>query len=125
MKTNKSKIKNYILFIIIPIIILGWVLLNDKDEINVSNIKWNTIGNNCELTFNLENLSRSFYKLDISIDLYNHRQSHNDNYQLLGKKNISVDIYPSEKISIKDSVLIEVLNRVTKVQVIIKDKEVL
>ncbi len=120
---NKQKY-SYILAIFI-IIILGWILFSGQNNISISGIKWNTVGNTCEVSFKLDNQSRDLYKLEISIDLYNHRQSHNDNYQLLGKKNISVNIYPSEKKSIKDSVLIEVLNRVTKVQVIIKDKEVL
>jgi len=125
MNTKNIISKWNFLFIIILLSIIVWLFISDNDDINITNVKWDTNGNNCEVVFKIENQSDNLYKLDLSIDLYYYRQSHNDNYQLLGKKNISINLYPSEKKNIEESVLIQALNRVTKVQVLIKDKEVL
>ncbi len=125
MKKNNKISKWTFLSVLVLISIFAWLFIGYNDDINITNVKWNTKGNNCEIVFKIENQSDNLYKLDLLIDLYNHRQSHNDNYQLLGKKNISINLYPSEKKNINESVSIEILNRVTKVQVLIKDKEVL
>ncbi len=125
MKKNNKISKWTFLLVLILISIIAWLFIGYNDDINITNVKWNTKGNNCEIVFKIENQSDNLYKLDLLIDLYNHRQSHNDNYQLLGKKNISINLYPSEKKNINESVSIEILNRVTKVQVLIKNKEVL
>jgi hypothetical protein len=122
---NKKKSNSNLYFILLGFIIIVIVLyaLLTMDEISITNIKWNSNGNICNVSFYISNESQKSYMLQASIKLFTFRRSHNDHYTLIGDKNVTIRISPKEQLKIEEKVSIEVIESVKQVQVLVNSKK--
>ena len=122
MNKMKSNIKLYLfVFFFIIIAIVLYVLFN-KENISVTNIKWNTNSNICNVSFIILNESQKSYSLKISINLFTFERPYSDQYSLIESRDVIITIFPKEKREIEESIPIEVMDIVKQTQVIIISK---
>ena len=123
MKKKKSNSNLYFILLGFIVIVIVIYALSTRDDISITNVKWNSSDNICNVSFNLSNESQKSFILQTSINLFTFRSPYNDNYILIGEKNLTVRISSGEKQKVEESVLIKVIDTVKQVQVIINSKK--
>ena len=122
MNKMKSSIKLYLFVFFFIIIAITLYVLFNKDKISVTNIRWDTNSNICNVSFIILNESQKSYSLKISIKLFTFERPYSDQYTLIESRDITLNISSKEKRKIEESIPIEVMDIVKQAQVILISK---
>ena len=100
MMQNMMKKNIRWILLIIVIVLCGYFLWKNNQDFIVSNIEWKCTNRNCMVKFNLENKTRDYLPIKISLRAQKHVQVGNAGAiltNIVGEKKIEYDLKPNEK----------------------------